>query len=120
MWFLKKVLYLLKQDVMQASVIEKKASQVKVKERSPVKTKRNRLTRISPFLLLVGFIIFFRVPYMLIDGSAGLVQFILISVVIAYTVFSDFVIWNLFAGKRKSLIWIIESIVSILVIFLIL
>ena len=55
---------------------------------------------------------------MLMSGTVEMIEFVLIPVIIGYTVFADYVIWNLFEGKRKPLIWIIESIVSLLIILL--
>ena len=67
---------------MKASAAIRKNHPVKFKEFTVVKpkpeTKRNWLNRISPFLLLVAFTVFFRFPYILVTGNISLVQLILL------------------------------------------
>ena len=100
---------------MLASLTEKNIIKKQIKFIT-TNTKRNLVKRISPFLLLFCFITFFWLPYLVITRDPRLFQLIIPGVVAAYALFADFFIWNLFEGKKKWLIWLIESTISSLVI----
>jgi hypothetical protein len=92
-------------------------------EHTPIipKSKLRYLKRVSPFLLLAIFLLFF-LPYVLITGNGAIqsigLNVILFTFILINVLFIDFALWNYFSGKKILLIWIIESILSFVVLYL--
>jgi hypothetical protein len=85
-------------------------------EKMPAASKQNsrsRLKRISPFLLLTIFFVFWflysLITNVIIITAAKIIVFSFLG---ANVLLADFALWNYFAGKKKGFIWIIESILS--------
>ena len=83
--------------------------------------KRNQLkkgwslTRFSPFFLCTGFLVFYFLNKVFsAKGTIG--NYVLLSMLIANLVYTDIALWNYFEGK-KGIIWVIEGIVSALLIY---
>ena len=64
-------------------------------------------------MLLTIFLVLW-LPYTVItdDDSQTMFTLILFPFVIANIIFSDFIIWNYMEGKKKWLIWVIETALS--------
>ncbi|HYK44684.1 MAG TPA: hypothetical protein VEV83_05935 [Parafilimonas sp.] len=78
---------------------------------------QKRMTRISPFLLLVLFLLVWF-PYSIISsGNLFSAWLIIIPFLIANVSLADFAIWNYFGGKKKLLIWVSEAVISALILY---
>jgi len=78
---------------------------------------QKRMIRISPFLLLVLFLLVWF-PYSVISsGNIFSAWLIIIPFLIANVSLADFAIWNYFGGKKKLLIWISEAVISALILY---
>src|SRR4029079_3001725 len=78
---------------------------------------QKRMIRISPFLLLVLFLLVW-LPYSVISsGNIFSAWHIIIPFLIANVSLADFAIWNYFGGKKKLLIWISEAVISALILY---
>jgi len=76
-------------------------------------TMRSRLNRISPFLLLVIFLVFWTCYGFFTNADTiTLAKIILLPFMIVNLLLADFAVWNYYAGKRKPLIWIIEGVLA--------
>jgi hypothetical protein len=101
---------------MEATLMKNKVVTTKPHHFKPIKIKRRNFKRVSPFLLLVCFIVFFWTPYVFIIGYEKPPRLFLLFGMIVYVIFADYFLWNLLEGKKIWLIWIIESIVSFFII----
>src|SRR5580765_1773597 len=101
--------------VMKATIFS--VHPVSKKMRAP--QTASRLRRISPFLLLVIFLIGWF-SYILITDADAITptEIVLLPFVVVNMILVDFAVWNYFGWKKKWLIWLIESIVSGLTIYL--
>ena len=81
-----------------------------------VKKRTSFIKRTSPFLLLAVFLILFFV-YEIINNTATTLRIILFPFIIANLVLADFALWNYFEGKKRGIIWIIESVISTMIIY---
>jgi hypothetical protein len=81
--------------------------------------RKSLLKRISPFLLLVLFLVVLF-PYMMITGEGAIrsewLLIFLFPFTIANLLLTDFAIWNYFRGKKIGRIWLIELTLSVLII----
>ena len=73
------------------------------------------IKRISPFLLLAIFLVFYFC-YAILTQGATLKKYILIPFIIANSVYVDIALWNYFRGRKKGIIWIIECLITVLII----
>ena len=80
--------------------------------------KRSAVKRISPFLLLSLFLIFWLL-YTLVAGIDTGIKTILFLYPFLFVniVFADFAIWNYLAGKKRWLMWTVESFASVVIIY---
>jgi len=79
------------------------------------KAKYFLIKRVSPFLLLSIFLVFYLF-YAIFTKTITAVKYISIPFIIANGIYIDIALWNYFRGKRKGIIWIIESVIAALVI----
>src|SRR4249920_864369 len=91
-----------------------------MKNRKPAR-KFNIFKRLSSFLFLTAFLIFL-LPYLYITGKENaehiwlkIILFLLLEMNI---LLADFVLWNYFKNKRKLILFFIESMLSVLIIYL--
>jgi len=70
------------------------------------KAKYFLIKRISPFLLLSIFLVFYFC-YAILTQALTLAKYILFPFIIANSLYIDVALWNYFRGKRKGIIWII-------------
>ena len=80
------------------------------------KKRHTILKRISPFLILTVFLVFWF-PFTWIVRGETTAKIIAFPGLIIYLLFGDFVIWNYLRGKKKWFIWILEGIVSALIVY---
>ena len=95
-----------------------KAERVENASSGSVKKPSLKLKRISPFLLLTIFLIFWF-PFVLITRIEieTTLQIISFPFVIAYMGLADFALWNYFAGRKKWLIWTLEGVFSVIILY---
>jgi O-antigen ligase len=76
------------------------------------------IKRISPFLLLSLFLTFWFL-YALVAGTETAIaaKIILYPFLLINLVFADFAMWNYLAGKKIWLIWMLECIISTMIIY---
>ena len=80
--------------------------------------KFRKLSRVSPFLLLNLFLIFwFPIAIIMDNPAVTRAKIIAFPFLVAYVAFADFAIWNYLEGKMKWLIWIIEIIFSAIILY---
>ncbi|HYK47161.1 MAG TPA: hypothetical protein VEV83_18425 [Parafilimonas sp.] len=81
-------------------------------------TMRSRLNRISPFLLLVLFLVFWSCYGFFTDADTiTLAKIILLPFMIVNLLLADFAVWNYYEGRKKPLIWIIESVLAAAILY---
>ncbi|HEX5154439.1 MAG TPA: hypothetical protein VFW07_23495 [Parafilimonas sp.] len=71
------------------------------------------IKRITPFFLLSLFLSFWSL-YAIVAGTGATIttKLILYPFLLINFVFADFAIWNYLAGKKLWLLWVLESVVS--------
>jgi hypothetical protein len=80
--------------------------------------KRSILKRISPFVLLSLFLILWFLITLVAGANTGIkIKLLLFPFLLINIVFADFATWNYLAGKKKWLMWILEGVVSIGIIY---
>jgi hypothetical protein len=79
------------------------------------KAKYFIIKRVSPFLLLSIFLVFYFF-YAILTKTITVAEYILFPFIIANSIYIDIAFWNYFRGKRKGVIWIIETLITALVI----
>jgi hypothetical protein len=106
----------LKESIKRAYSIE---PELLLKEKK-ISMKSRVLKRMSPFLLLVVFLLVLF-PYLLITGKGAVTNFWILIFLFPFTIinvlFFDFALWNYFEGKKKLLIWIIEFTLSFFIVY---
>ncbi|HEY2728284.1 MAG TPA: hypothetical protein VGI61_14000 [Parafilimonas sp.] len=77
---------------------------------------RFSIQRLSPFLLLTVFLVlsFF---YMIAAKAGTPVKIISVPFLAANIIFTDFALWNYFEGKKKGIIWALESFISAVIVY---
>ena len=80
-----------------------------------IKGKRSS-KRFSPFLW-IGIFLFFFIMYKAVTQTGTLIQFILCPFLIANMIYADFAILNYYRTKKKTVILIIESLISAAIIY---
>lgn len=84
------------------------------------KSFKNRNILLSPFILLIVFFVFLF-PYLLITGDGSIqgfyLQLIIFTAIIAYVLFLHMVLIKYFGIKKFYLIWIIEFVLSIFILY---
>ena len=82
-------------------------------------SKRNLIIkRITPFFLLSLFLTFWLVHELVAGaGTAIITKLILYPFLLVNIVFADFAMWNYLAGKKIWLIWMLECIISTMIIY---
>ena len=104
-----------KTAIMKTTLIAENVEQLNIKFTAG-KTQK-RMSRFSPFLLLVLFLLVW-LPYSVISsGNIFSAWHIFIPFLIANVSLADFAIWNYFGGKKKLLIWISEAVISALILY---
>ena len=82
--------------------------------------KSRFLKRLSPFLLLVPFLLALF-PYLLITGTSAIQSTWLLLFLFPFTIinvlFIDFSLWNFFEGKKRFFIWLIELTLSFVIVY---
>ncbi len=90
-------------------------------KRNRLRSKFNFFKRISPFLIMVPFLVFLF-PYMLFTGEGNIqsrwMLIVLFPITILNMIFFDFAIWNWFAGKKRGIIWTLELLLSACLLYL--
>lgn len=85
-------------------------------ETTLAKKKNSFIKRVSPFMLLT-FTFLFLFPYMMITGAGNIhnewAKAIIFPFAVINLLFADFAIWNYFGGRKRGIIWLIEMVVSI-------
>jgi hypothetical protein len=71
--------------------------------------------KVSPFLLLSIFLVFYLF-YAIFTKTITRKNIYQFPFIIANSIYIDIALWNYFRGKRKGIIWIIESVIAALVI----
>ena len=84
-----------------------------MKENPP--RKGLRLERFSPFFLCTGFLVFYF-SRMMFSETGTIVKYILLAMLITNIIYTDIILWNYFE-RRKGIIWIVEGIISVLLIY---
>jgi hypothetical protein len=74
------------------------------------------IRRLSPFLLLSIFLAFYFF-YAILTQAATLVKIILLPFIAANSMYIDIALWNYFKGRKKGVIWIIESAIAALIVY---
>jgi len=74
------------------------------------------IRRLSPFLLLSLFLVFYFC-YAILTQAITLITIILLPFIIANSMYVDIALWNYFQGRKKSVIWLTESVVAVLIIY---
>src|SRR6478609_426452 len=76
------------------------------------------IKRVTPFLLL-NLLLTFWFLYALVAGTETAIatKFILYPFLLINLVFADFAVWNYLAGKKIWLIWMLECIISTMIIY---
>ena len=104
-----------KTAIMKSTLIAENVEPRKIKV-TAAKTQK-RMSRFSPFLLLVLFLLAWF-PYSVISsGNIFSAWLIIIPFLIANVSLADFAIWNYFGGKKKLLIWTSETVISALILY---
>jgi hypothetical protein len=104
-----------KTATMKTTLIAEKVEPGKIKLTAG-KTQK-RMSRISPFLVLVLFLIVWF-PYSVISSGNIFSAWVIITPFLIMNVsVADFAIWNYFGGKKKLLIWTSEIVISALILY---
>jgi hypothetical protein len=90
-------------------------------------TRKNKLffvrikfyKRLSPLLLLAPVLFLVFLLSVISKEKEGL-ETLLLPVTVVNVLFVDFAVWNYFEGKKKLIIWISESILAVLIVYLLL
>jgi len=109
-----------KQTANESVTLKLLAPSVKTTPQKKKSSIKKRITRISPFLLLAVFI-YTLAPLSYFTNTGGINNGWLLLGMLCFAgpniILLDFALWNYFEGKKKALIWSVETFLSALVIY---